>query len=131
MSSHTYVCCLLLFVTPEISLTAVRLPSIFSDRMVLQVCIHLATVHVCIYFLQRLLVIVQTNSEYGARSFIFGFANPGEKITVDAPKGPYYNVADKNGRYMHMSKRVGWARPEPYMETGLAAGGRYLKVQAL
>jgi hypothetical protein len=52
-------------------------------------------------------MVLQTNSEYGARSFIFGFANPGEKITVDAPRGPYYNVADKNGRWSIMLDPVG------------------------
>ena len=38
---------------------AVRMPGIFGDGMVLQ-----------------------TNTEYGARAFLYGLADPGEKVTV-------------------------------------------------
>ncbi|XP_065831212.1 uncharacterized protein [Oscarella lobularis] len=64
--------------------SAVSLPKIFGDHMVLQ-----------------------TNSEYGARAFIYGSANPGEAVTVDAPRGPYYTTANEHGRWNVMLDPVG------------------------
>ena len=44
-------------------------------------------------------MVLQTNTQYGARAFLNGWASPGEEISVDAPRGPYNVKAGADGRW--------------------------------
>merc|ERR1719502_545916 len=55
----------------------VRMPRWFGDHMVLQ-----------------------TNAEYGSRSFLNGKAKPGETVTISGDAGSYTTVADDAGDWI-------------------------------
>ena len=69
--------------------SAVEMPAWFGDNMVLQ-----------------------TNAEYGARSFLTGRAKPGEKVVVTIEKDRNFPVtADADGMWEVQMNRVGASRP--------------------
>merc|ERR1719265_19127 len=47
-------------------------------------------------------MVLQTQAEYGARSFLNGIANPGETVTVSGSAGSYSTVANHNGEWTVM-----------------------------
>ena len=51
-----------------------------------------------LFFSLILVSMWQTNGEYGARAFIWGWADPGEKVSIVARGTPYQINADKNGK---------------------------------
>lgn len=47
-------------------------------------------------------MVLQTNAEYGARSFLNGIAKPGESVSITGDAGNYEVVADSNGEWVVM-----------------------------
>eukprot|EP00117_Sycon_ciliatum_P036047 scpid34671/ scgid27197/ Alpha-galactosidase; Alpha-D-galactoside galactohydrolase; Melibiase len=81
-----------------LSSAAVHLPNIFGDNMVLQ-----------------------TNGEYGARSFIWGTASPGEKVSITegSSKQPQYVVnADQQGKWKVMLNPIRGNKPFDIVMSG-------------
>lgn len=44
-------------------------------------------------------LVLQTNAQSGVRSFLSGWADPNETVTVNAPRGPYTAIAGLDGSW--------------------------------